>query len=70
MTIYLKLLHDWGPTRAGMYAFVAPIVATALGAAVLDERLGLPELAGGGLMLAAAGLVLRDARRPAPAEPA
>jgi drug/metabolite transporter (DMT)-like permease len=58
LTIYLKLLRDWGPSRAGMYAFVSPIIATALGALVLDERLGPVEWAGGGLMLAAAALVL------------
>ena len=32
LVIYLRLIRDWGPTRAGMYAFVTPIVATALGA--------------------------------------
>lgn len=68
MTIYLKLLHDWGPTRVGMYAFVAPIVATTLGAAVLGERLGAAELLGGALMLAAAALVLGDRRTSAPSD--
>lgn len=59
LTLYLRLLRDWGPTRAGMYAFVAPLVATALGAVVLDERLGPLEVAGGALMLGAAWLVVR-----------
>jgi drug/metabolite transporter (DMT)-like permease len=63
MTIYLRLIRDWGPTRAGMYAFVAPIVATALGAVFLGERLGWLELAGAVLMLGAAALVL-PAPRP------
>lgn len=56
--IYLRLIRDWGPTRAGMYAFVSPIIATALGAVVLGERLGAVEIAGALLLLAAAALVL------------
>jgi drug/metabolite transporter (DMT)-like permease len=63
MTIYLRLIRDWGPTRAGMYAFVAPIVATAMGAAFLGERLGWLEITGAVLMLGAAALVL-PAPRP------
>jgi drug/metabolite transporter (DMT)-like permease len=58
LVIYLRLIRDWGPTRAGMYAFVTPIVATALGAVVLGERLGMLEIAGAAVLLAAAGLVL------------
>lgn len=58
MTAYLRLIRDWGPARAGLYAFVSPIVATALGAAVLGERLGPLEVAGGAVMLAAAALAL------------
>jgi drug/metabolite transporter (DMT)-like permease len=58
LTIYLRLIRDWGPTRAGMYAFVTPIIATALGAVVLGERLGALEIAGALVLLAAAGLVL------------
>jgi drug/metabolite transporter (DMT)-like permease len=63
LSIYLRLIRDWGPTRAGMYAFVAPLIASGLGAAVLGERLGVVELAGGAIMLAAAALVL-PAPRP------
>lgn len=66
LTIYLRLLRDWGPSRAGMYAFVSPIIATALGALVLDERLGPLEAAGGALMLAAAALVLPADPSPKP----
>ncbi|HEX4883764.1 MAG TPA: EamA family transporter [Casimicrobiaceae bacterium] len=61
-TIYLRLLRDWGPTRAGMYAFVAPLVATLLGAVVLGERLGVLEVLGGLVMLGAAALVLTPVR--------
>lgn len=58
LVIYLRLIRDWGPTRAGMYAFVTPIVATALGAFFLGERLGALEIAGALVLLGAAGLVL------------
>lgn len=56
--IYLRLVRDWGPARAGMYAFVTPIIATALGVVFLDERLGVVELAGAALLLAGAALVI------------
>jgi len=58
LTIYLRLIRDWGPTRAGMYAFVSPLIAVVLGAAILGERLGPVEWLGGGAMLVAAALVL------------
>ena len=58
LAIYLRLIRDWGPTRAGMYAFVSPLIAVALGALLLGERLGPLEWIGGAAMLAAAALVL------------
>jgi drug/metabolite transporter (DMT)-like permease len=64
MTIYLRLLRDWGPTRAGMYAFVSPIIAVATGATFLGERLGWLEAVGAALMLSAAALVLRSRVAP------
>ena len=64
LVIYLRLMRDWGPTRAGMYAFVTPIVATALGALVLGERLGALEIAGALTLLAAAALVLSGGFTP------
>jgi drug/metabolite transporter (DMT)-like permease len=60
LLIYLRLIRDWGPARAGMFAFVTPIIATALGAAVLGERLGTLEIIGAVVLLASAGLVLTD----------
>jgi drug/metabolite transporter (DMT)-like permease len=66
--IYLRLIRDWGPTRTSMYAFVTPIIATVLGAIVLDERMGAIELAGAAVMLAGAALVLPV--RTAAVEPA
>ncbi len=58
LAIYLRLIRDWGPTRAGMYAFVSPVIAVVLGALVLGERLGPLEWLGGAAMLGAAALVL------------
>lgn len=66
-TTYLRLLHDWGAARAGMYAFVTPIVAAISGAAVLDERFGPLELAGMAVLLAATWLSLRKPPAVAPA---
>jgi drug/metabolite transporter (DMT)-like permease len=58
IVIYLRLIRDWGPSRAGMYAFVSPLIAVVLGAVLLGERLGPMEWLGGAAMLAAAALVL------------
>jgi drug/metabolite transporter (DMT)-like permease len=60
-TIYLRLLRDWGPARAGAYAFVTPLVAVLLGRLVYREPFGLSETVGSALMLAAAAIALRAA---------
>lgn len=60
-TIYLHLVHTWSATRAGMYAFVSPVVALACGAVVYGEALTPGNLAGSALVLAAAWLALRRA---------
>ena len=60
-TIYLRLLRDWGAFRAGLYAFVSPVIAVAVGVVVLDERFGWAEGAGGVLMFAAAAIALASA---------
>lgn len=57
--IYFVLVRDWGASRAGMYAFVSPVIAVLLGVAVYGERLGVLEAAGMALMLAAAALAMR-----------
>lgn len=57
-TIYLRLLRDWGTVRAGLYAFVSPIVALILGAILFDEEIGRVEIFGAVLLLAAAGVAL------------
>ena len=58
-TIYIRLLRDWGAFRAGLYAFVSPVIAVAVGVAALGESFGWAEGAGGVLMFAAAAIALR-----------
>ncbi len=72
-TIFLRLLNDRGPVGAGgrsawggpvgvgMYAFVSPVVAVALGGLVLGERFGPLEALGLLLVLGAAWLALTGA---------
>jgi drug/metabolite transporter (DMT)-like permease len=69
-TIYLRLVRDWGAPRAGLYAFISPIVALTLGSVLFEERVGWREAAGALIMLTATGLALgmgvrtpRDRRR-------
>lgn len=64
-TIYLRLVRDWGAPRAGLYAFVSPVVALGLGAVVFGEPLGVREAAGAGLMLAAAAAAVWRPQDPA-----
>jgi drug/metabolite transporter (DMT)-like permease len=61
-TIYMRLLRDWGPARVGTYAFISPIVAVLLGAAVFHERLTAVEALGMLAMLAGAWLSLAPKR--------
>lgn len=58
-TIYLRLLRDWGPLRAGLFAFVSPIVAVALGALLYGETVTAAGVMGMALMLGAAAAVPR-----------
>jgi len=61
-TIYLVLIREWGTVRAGLYAFVSPIVALAVGAGLFGEAIGRPEIAGALLLLAAAAIALAPRR--------
>jgi drug/metabolite transporter (DMT)-like permease len=65
-TIYMKLLRDWGAFRAGLYAFVSPVIAVAVGVAALGEHFGAAEGLGAVLMFGAAAIALR---KPAHASP-
>jgi drug/metabolite transporter (DMT)-like permease len=55
-TIYLKLLRDWGPSQAGLYTFVSPLIAVAVGMAVFDEAFGPSEAMASAVMLGAVAL--------------
>ena len=65
-SIYLWLLREWGAFRAGLYAFVSPAIAVAVGVLWAGEAFGLPEAFGMAVMLAATALVARP-ERPASA---
>ena len=62
-TIYLRLLKAWGAFRSGLYAFVSPVVAVAMGWMFLGEALSWTERAGAALMFSAMGLALRPSRQ-------
>jgi len=57
-TIFLYLTRDWGAPRAGLYAFVSPVVALLLGFLVYGEPLTWREIVGGAITLAAAAIAL------------
>jgi drug/metabolite transporter (DMT)-like permease len=57
-TIFLVLVREWGPSRAGSYAFVSPAIAVFLGWLVFDERFGVMEGIGMMIMLTATYLAL------------
>ncbi len=61
-TIYLRLVRDWGAPRAGLYAFVSPVVALFLGWLAYGEPLGLREAVAAVLLLAAAAIAIRPFR--------
>jgi drug/metabolite transporter (DMT)-like permease len=58
-SIYLRLLRAWGAFRAGLYAFVSPVVALVVGALVFGESIGWREVAGAATMLAGAAVAMR-----------
>jgi drug/metabolite transporter (DMT)-like permease len=59
-SIYLWLVRDWGAFRAGLYSFVSPVVAVAVGVAFASEAFGWPEALGMGVMLGATALALTE----------
>jgi len=58
-TIYMRLLRDWGAFRAGLYAFVSPAIAVAVGVLALREPFGWSEAIGALLMFGAAAIALK-----------
>ncbi len=64
-TLFLHLLRVWGPTRAGLFAFVSPIVALIAGAVVLRERIDAIQAVGACVLIGAAAIAVgRDALVP------
>jgi drug/metabolite transporter (DMT)-like permease len=57
--IYFLLVRDWGASKTGTYAFVSPVIAVGLGAAVYGERVTMTDGLGIALMLGAAGIALK-----------
>lgn len=57
--LFFWLLREWGPARAGLYAFVSPVIAVVAGMAVLDERIDRLEALGMAAMLGATWIALR-----------
>jgi drug/metabolite transporter (DMT)-like permease len=56
------LVQIWAPERLSTYAFVNPVVALGLGAALMGEPLGLREAVATALILGAVGLVMMGNR--------
>lgn len=65
-TLYLRLVSTAGPVRAGLYAFISPIVALAAGSIMLGERPTPLQLLACGLLLASAAFVLGSRAAPTP----
>jgi drug/metabolite transporter (DMT)-like permease len=60
-SIYMQLLRDIGPARAGSFAFVSPAIAVGVGALLAGEAITLQGIIGMMLMmLAAAGCLFAD----------
>lgn len=60
-TTFMRLLRDIGASRAGSYAFVSPVIAVALGAAVFAERITVMDVIGIIVMLSGAYLAMSGA---------
>ena len=57
-SVYLRLLRDIGASRAGLYAFVSPVIAVLLGALTLGEAVTRLDLVGMAILLFAAWLAM------------
>ncbi|MCW0019190.1 DMT family transporter [Rhizobium sp. BT-226] len=60
-TTFMRLLRDIGASRAGSYAFVSPVIAVALGAAVFAEQITALDVIGIFVMLSGAYLAMSGA---------
>lgn len=68
-TAYLRLTHEWSPSRAGLYAFVSPAIAVLAGVGLLGEGVTPRELSGMALMMTGTILAFRGARSERRADP-
>jgi drug/metabolite transporter (DMT)-like permease len=57
--MYFLLVRDWGASRVGTYAFISPVIAVAVGAALFGEHVEIVYGVGMALMLVAAAIALR-----------
>ncbi|MFF7634794.1 DMT family transporter [Kitasatospora sp. NPDC008050] len=60
-----RLIADEGPTTAASVGYLLPVVSVALGAIVLDERVGVRVVAGMALVLVGVGLTRGQSSGPA-----
>jgi drug/metabolite transporter (DMT)-like permease len=60
-TIFMILVRDWGPSKAGSFAFISPIIAVFEGLVITGEALHPVDAIGMTLMLVAAWVALRKA---------
>ena len=67
-TSYLTLLRKWGPSKAGLYAFISPVIAVVVGVSVFNESLGAYECVGAALMLTATKLAMHDKNKSVESE--
>jgi drug/metabolite transporter (DMT)-like permease len=61
-TIYLRLVRDWGTTKASMYAFVSPVIAVLVGIVLSGETAQTSDFVGMAMMLAATGFALGNGK--------
>lgn len=66
--VYMRLLHVWGASRAGAYAFVSPVVAVPLGMVWYGEKVVPTDVLAMAVMLTSAWLAVRESRLPAAPE--
>jgi drug/metabolite transporter (DMT)-like permease len=57
-SLYMQLLRDLGPAKAGSFAFVSPIIAVLVGIIAAGETVSALSIAGMAVMLLAAGACL------------
>lgn len=63
-TAFLRLIREWGASRAGAYAFVSPIIAVLLGVVAFGEVITPTGVLGMVVMLVGAWLTLRPVEQP------